>query len=56
MSRKLRTQLSGFGVGVESIMDQYLIAKVDRSFQIMLGSVILRVLEEKASNPLMRTA
>jgi hypothetical protein len=56
MSRKLRTQLSGFGVGVESIMDQYLIAKVDRSFQIMLGSVILKVLTDKAAHPIIRSA
>lgn len=48
MSRKIRTQLTGFGIGVESIVEQYLIAKVNRNFQIMLGSVILRVLEEKA--------
>jgi hypothetical protein len=50
MYRKLKTQLTGSGVTVDSLTEQYLIQKVDRNFQIMLGAVILKSLGAKTIN------
>ena len=40
ISRKWVSITGGHGRGVESLIEQHLVAKVDRNFQVMLGSVI----------------
>jgi hypothetical protein len=47
MYRKWTTQLGGPGTSVESLVERYAVARVDRNFQIMLGEVLLIVLGAK---------
>ena len=44
MYRKLKTQIGGAGLSIENLLERYLVAKVDRSFQLTIGAVILRAL------------
>lgn len=42
MDRKLRTQLAGRGMLVEALIEPYLVAKVDRNFQVAIGAILLK--------------
>lgn len=44
MYRKMSTQLGGVGVSIDTLIERYLVAKVDRAFQLTVGAVILRAL------------
>lgn len=50
LHRKWRTRLGGSGLGVESLIDQHLVMKVDRDFQLAIGSIILLCMG--ATNPI----
>jgi len=49
IARKCRTQLAGTGMGLESFIEQYVVSKVDRNFQVMLGAMLLKAMGAKAS-------
>lgn len=48
MNRKVRTQLAGSGVDVDSLIERFLISQVDRSFQVLLCALILKALGVKS--------
>lgn len=50
MFRKLKTQLTGSGIFVDTLTEQFLIQKVDKNFQTMLGAIILKSLGAKSLN------
>jgi hypothetical protein len=45
--RKWRAHIGGSALGVESLVEQHLLAKVDRNFQVMLGAVLLKAMGAK---------
>lgn len=47
IGRKWGTQLSGLGMGVEPLIERYLVSKVDRNFQMIVGALILRAMGAK---------
>lgn len=49
MYRKLTAQNGPAGKGIEGIVDQYLIDKIDRDFQLMIGETVLRAI--RPENP-----
>ena len=49
IDRKWRAHIRGPGVGIEAIVDQHLVAKVDRDMQLVIGQLILATLGRNTS-------
>ena len=47
MFRKIKTQLTGTGVSIDTLVERYVVAKVDKSFQLTIGALVLRALADQ---------